>query len=60
MTDAEYVKDARARLRMTQHQLALVLGVTERSVSLWETGKVPLLKARRRHIELLLRDQRKG
>jgi DNA-binding transcriptional regulator YiaG len=59
LTDAEFVKDARSKLGMTQIEFADQLGVTDRAVSAWEAGATPLTKSRRSHIELLLRQQRK-
>jgi transcriptional regulator with XRE-family HTH domain len=43
MTNSE-LKERRERLRITQLQLANLLGVKENSVYRWESGKIPISK----------------
>lgn len=54
MTWAEQLKAARAKISLTQEQLARWCGVTERTVQLWEAGKVrPRLQAADRLCRML-------
>lgn len=48
----KFLKEARAKAQMTQHEVATALGVTETSVRNWETGKCT---PRRRDREALAR-----
>jgi transcriptional regulator with XRE-family HTH domain len=57
--DAGFVREAREILGFTQVQLADILGVSERLISMWENEERDLPLGRRRHIELLLRAKRK-
>lgn len=59
MTDAEFVKDARSQLGMTQAKFSATLGVSKRVVGMWENGHRRITDANKRHIQLLVRAKRK-
>lgn len=48
----KFLKEARAKARLTQHEVAIALGVTDSSVRNWETGKC---RPRKRDREALAR-----
>lgn len=50
------VKLLRARMNMTQAELADELGVTEYSVWRWEHGKKPMTKAHTKHLRRIASD----
>jgi transcriptional regulator with XRE-family HTH domain len=53
MSIAELIKSRRKALRMTQKDLAKLVGVHEQSVSDWETGTIPREEMQRKIVEAL-------
>lgn len=52
----KFLKEARAKARMTQHEVAIALGVTDSSVHNWESGKCLPRKRDREALARLFND----